>query len=223
MRPNPDKDALASVGRAVRNRLASDTSVYCLTAERIELFAVGDFLSAAQCDALIAMVDAHAHPSSTFDPENPDKYRTSHSGDFDRSDMLVRSVERQIDDLLGLPGAFGETLQGQRYTAGQEYRGHHDWFYTDQPYWPGEARNGGQRSWTTMAYLNDVQAGGSTDFVSLGLSVTPKRGVLLAWNNALADGTPNPDTLHAAKPVTAGVKYVVTRWYRTRRWGMPCD
>jgi prolyl 4-hydroxylase len=33
-----------------------------------------------------------------------------------------------------------------------------------------------------------------------------------------ADGSPNHDTIHAALPVVKGVKYVVTRWYRERRW-----
>ena len=35
---------------------------------------------------------------------------------------------------------------------------------------------------------------------------------------ALPDGTPNMDTLHAGTPVTKGVKYVITKWYRTRPW-----
>jgi prolyl 4-hydroxylase len=33
------------------------------------------------------------------------------------------------------------------------------------------------------------------------------------------DGTPNPNSLHAGRPVLKGTKYVLTKWYRTRAWG----
>ena len=42
--------------------------------------------------------------------------------------------------------------------------------------------------------------------------------MLVLWNNALPDGTVNDDTLHAATPVERGVKYVITKWFRTRPW-----
>ncbi len=101
--------------------------------------------------------------------------------------------------------AFGEAVQGQRYEVGQEFRAHNDWFWTKASYWDGEVARGGQRSWTAMIYLNDVEEGGTTDFVRLGLSIPPQRGVMLVWNNALPDGMPNRATLHAGTPVAAGV------------------
>ena len=52
----------------------------------------------------------------------------------------------------------------------------------------------------------------------IGASIEPKPGVLLVWNNALPDGTPNEATLHAGTPVISGEKYVLTKWYRTRKW-----
>ncbi len=219
-RPNPDRAALARVGEVVRKRLAADPAIYRIPTDRAEIFVLGDFLSPAECDRLIALIEASAEPSRVFDPENPEKYRTSSSGNVDRSDSFVRMIERRIDDLVGLDGNFGETVQGQRYQVGQQYRGHHDWFYTDLDYWPGEASLGGQRSWTAMVYLNDVEEGGHTDFIDLGVTITPQRGALLLWNNARPDGVPNPDTLHAGMPVISGVKYVITKWYRTRRWGI---
>lgn len=70
-----------------------------------------------------------------------------------------------------------------------------------------------------MAFLNEVGKGGETQFVEAEIKIAPKPGVLLVWNNALPDGTPNEGTLHAGTPVIEGVKYVLTRWYRTRKWG----
>ena len=69
-----------------------------------------------------------------------------------------------------------------------------------------------------MGYLNAVEAGGATDFRMVNLSIPPQAGALLVWNNMKPDGRPNPRTLHAGMPVTQGVKYVLTRWYRARAW-----
>jgi prolyl 4-hydroxylase len=51
----------------------------------------------------------------------------------------------------------------------------------------------------------------------VGASIEPKPGVLLVWNNATPEGLPNEDTLHAGTPVIKGQKYVLTKWYRTRK------
>ena len=34
----------------------------------------------------------------------------------------------------------------------------------------------------------------------------------------MPDGQPNNYTQHAALPVVRGVKYVITKWFRTRPW-----
>jgi prolyl 4-hydroxylase len=70
-----------------------------------------------------------------------------------------------------------------------------------------------------MVYLGDVPSGGGTRFERIGRTFEPDEGALLIWNNRLADGTPNPATLHHGLPVRKGVKYVITRWYRERPWG----
>jgi prolyl 4-hydroxylase len=217
--PAADKSALKKLGAKVRKRLAANPRVQAVMEERAEIFAVGEFLSVQECDRLIAMVDGVAKPSTVFDLNYQDQYRTSYSGDVNFADPFVRSINRRIDDLLGIDPSFGENIQGQRYLPGQQFKEHCDWFYTAADYWKQEKAHGGQRSWTAMAYLNEVEEGGSTDFTRIGVSVPPQRGALLVWNNATPDGLVNYDTMHAGTPVTQGVKYVITKWYRTRRWG----
>ena len=216
--PNPDKKELAAVGAAVRARLEGDPAVQKVPVANAELFAFSQFLSLDECAQLIEMIDAVAKPSEVFEEVYQAAYRTSYSGDIDSNKGLVRMIERRISDLLGIDIAWGESLQGQRYRPGQEFKQHCDWFDTNANYWESEVRRGGQRSWTAMAFLNDVDAGGITAFPNLGVQISPQAGALLFWNNALPDGSPNPDTLHAAEPVESGVKYVVTKWYRTRPW-----
>lgn len=215
---SPDKDALKRVGDAVRARLAADPGIYPISTDKAEIFAVGDFLSESECQRLMQMIDAVARPSELHEITYVAKFRTSYSGNFDPWDPFVMSISRRIDDLLGIAPECGETIQGQRYLPGQEFKPHCDWFYPDQPYWPLERKRGGQRSWTAMAFLNSVEEGGHTHFVNLGASIEPKPGVLLIWNNANPDGTPNEDTIHAGTPVIAGVKYVLTKWYRARQF-----
>ncbi len=216
--PVPDQDALARLGAAVGARLTVNPDVWRVEADKVELFAVGDFLTADESAQLCTMIDAVAHPSALHEVAYDSGFRTSYSGDLDPHDSFVTSISRRIDALLGVDAAIGEPVQGQRYWPGQQFKTHNDWFYTSEGYWPQEEARGGQRSWTTMVYLNDVEEGGATLFAALGFQIEPQRGALLAWNNALPDGRPNEATLHAGMPVLRGVKYVITKWYRTRQW-----
>jgi prolyl 4-hydroxylase len=217
--PLADQAAIARIGAKVRARLSADPSVYRVPVERAELFTVADFVSPSECAHIIAMIDRVARPSTVFAGAGDPGQRTSYSGDADPADTFVRMIERRICDLMGMDENWGETFQGQRYQPGQEFQAHYDYFNTEAHYWPNEARRGGQRCWTAMLYLNEVEEGGATDFPMLGISIPPQAGLLLIWNNARPDGAPNPDSMHAGTPVISGVKYVITKWFRTRRWG----
>lgn len=219
--PNPDQAALASAAALVRAQLDDKPGIYKVPVEAAEIWTSGEFLSDEQCERLIAMIDAAAEPSGILSHGHTEVWRTSSSANFDRSDPFVQEIESHIDQFVGLPGEWGETIQGQRYHPGEQFREHLDAFWTLAEYWPDEARRGGQRAATAMIYLNDVSAGGETEFPQLRASVPPQKGVILAWNNVTPDGTPNPATLHAGLPVGSGVKYIITKWYRTRRWGEP--
>ena len=214
----PDQDALRRVGKSVRMRLDSDPGVYKVETDKAELYAIGDFLTAAECERLCMMIDMTERPSSLHEVDYAAGFRTSYSGDLDRDDSFVKSISRRIDDVLGLNPIIGEAIQGQRYLPGQQFKPHNDWFYTSEKYWQAERKRGGQRSWTAMAYLNEVEEGGGTHFTEIGINIEPKPGVLLVWNNALPDGQPNVETMHAGTPVIRGSKYVITKWYRTREW-----
>ena len=67
-----------------------------------------------------------------------------------------------------------------------------------------------------MIYLNTVQAGGQTHFPKLDVSVQPAVGTAVIWNSLYDDGTPNPDSLHHAKPVEQGFKAIITKWFRSK-------
>lgn len=215
----PDQSALAEQGARVRARLATTPGAMRLPVDQAELYALPDFLSAEECARFIALIDTVAQPSASYDAVRDPSVRTSCSSNLDRHAPFVQAMERRIDALMGIDHACGETVQGQRYQPGQEFKAHNDWFRSDADYWPAQQAEGGQRSWTVMIYLNDVEEGGATTFEHLGVAITPQAGALVTWNNATPEGIPNDWCVHAATPVARGVKYVITKWYRTRTWG----
>jgi prolyl 4-hydroxylase len=139
--------------------------------------------------------------------------RTSDGMFFERGEApLITAIEQRIATLLRWPVANGEGLQILRYRPGAEYRPHHDYF---DPEHPGTARileRGGQRVGTLVMYLNTPEGGGATTFPDIGLEVAPVRGnaVFFSYDHA------HPDTraLHGGAPVTAGEKWVATKWLR---------
>jgi prolyl 4-hydroxylase len=214
----PDQAALAQLGAVVRARLEANSAVHKAPIDYAEIFAIVDFLSGEECDRLIEAIDRSARPSTLYSSTFKEGFRTSYSGHMDRNDSFVQMIDRRIADTLGIDPAWGERVQGQRYHPGQEFQAHHDFFHVGTDYWEQEIKRGGQRSWTAMAYLNDVEEGGITEFTGYGARMAPRRGMLLIWNNAMIDGRPNFDTQHASLPVVKGVKYVATKWFRTRPW-----
>lgn len=211
----------AAIGPWVKHRLQRTPGALQLPSSDLDIFVVSAFLTPEECRQLCARIDRNRQPSGLlgeiYDPE----FRTSESCNLDPHDPLVKKVEKKITALIGIQPEHGETIQGQRYAVGQQFKPHHDFFYTDQLYWPDEEKVGGQRTWTAMMFLNEPEAGGQTNFPKANIRVTPRAGNLLAWNNLDADGDPNPFSLHQGMPVEAGVKYVITKWYRERPWGYP--
>ena len=208
----------AQIGRDVAARLAADPRARDVGAKDAQMVRVDGFLDAAQCAALVAEIDSRRRPSTLLSENADAAFRTSESCDMHRYSDLVRPIDEGIAALLGIAPENGETIQGQRYAPGQQFRAHHDYFHESEPYWPRMRDSGGQRTWTAMAYLNDVADGGATWFPLAGLRVKPRRGLLLVWNNMAPDGRPNTATLHEGMPVAEGVKYIITKWFREGRW-----
>ncbi len=211
----------AEIGAWVVRRLSRTAGVTKLPATNLDIFLARDFLTPAECAALIKMIDADRHPSGILSDHPDPEYRTSESCNMNPHHKLVQGVEDKIHALMGIQRAHGETIQGQRYAPGQQFKTHHDFFYTSQRYWEKEARTGGQRTWTAMIFLNQPEEGGQTLFPDAGVRVSPRTGNLLTWNNLDAQGEPNSFSAHAGTPVVKGLKYVITKWYRERPWGEP--
>jgi prolyl 4-hydroxylase len=180
------------------------------------MYVVRDFLSASECALFVKMIDSDVEPSQILRSSSDPDFRTSETCVLERSVPEVAEVERRIADLLGLPIVNSETLQGQRYLPGQQFKAHNDYFVGGKSYSSAVAQEGGQRTWTAMVFLDEPNAGGATNFARAGVVITPRVGTLLTWNNLDPTGRPNPFTRHAGSIVEAGVKHVLTKWFRER-------
>ena len=216
--PENDPKKLAAIGARVTRRLGQNPLVVPIDVADAQLYVYQGFLGPKDCRILIQKIDADAVPSTLYKGTEQAGFRTSYSCHLNRWDPDVARIEARMSDTLGIDNNFAETMQGQRYQVGQEFKAHHDFFHPSQNYWEQEGPRGGQRSWTAMIFLNDVEEGGATEFPHLGIGIRPQAGTMLMWNNMKPDGSMNYKTLHTGTPVIKGVKHIITKWYRQNNW-----
>jgi prolyl 4-hydroxylase len=162
---NPKR--IVELGEQVTDTLNANPHVQWLESPHVQLFVHQNFLSDADCTFLINAIDADSQPSTLYEGTEQEGFRTSDSCNVDAHDPDIKRIDKSICDLMGIPSSNSEILQGQRYKVGQQFKDHHDFFHESERYWPVEARAGGQRTWTVMAYLNEPDAGGGTAFPQL--------------------------------------------------------
>ena len=199
-------------GREVRVLLA-------LGLPRVVVFA--DLLSAGECSELIALARERLGRSETVETHTGasavNAARTSDGMFFSPGEFPVCArLEARIAALLGWPLENGEGLQILRYGPGAEYKPHFDYFDPAEPGTPLILERGGQRVGSIVCYLNTPEAGGATTFPDIGLDVAPVRGNAVFFSYDRPD--PSTRTLHGGAPVTAGEKWVATKWMRERRF-----
>lgn len=217
------KIELIGQARTVNGRLQSTPGVQKLPAAGLDIYVVPNFMGEAERLDLVQRCDRTLLPSTVLGEFPDPDYRTSRSGNLDPHDPFTIGIDKRIAALLGLDPRLGETIQGQRYDVGQQFKGHMDYFHTTQAYWPQQKLIGGQRSWTAMVFLVEPEAGGATYFPDINIKVAPRAGTLLTWNNMDANGEPNALSKHQGMPVETGTKYIITKWFRERPWGVWFD
>lgn len=175
-----------------------------------EVRLVRNLFSAAECAYLIARAAPQLRPSMILDQRTgqprPHPVRTSHSMNFGPSgeDLVVHALNRRLAALTRTDVAAGEPLHILRYSPGQEFRPHLDAI--------DGATN--QRLWTALVYLNRDFDGDETVFSELDLTVLGEPGDCLIFRVANEDGSADQRLRHAGQPVTAGVKWLASRWIR---------
>lgn len=185
-----------------------------LSCENLELYTVDNFLNKQECDKIIDLILSKLRPSELSHYESDSDFRTSSTCDLGTlNDSFMEDIDNRICRMIGIDSSYSEVVQGQYYEVGQQFKAHTDYF---EPHEVNEyAGEMGQRTYTMMIYLNDVEEGGETAFVNIDKEFKPKQGKIIIWNSLDSDGTPNRNSMHFAKPVVKGYKAVITKWFRS--------
>ena len=208
----------ARISAATPSMHAGDREVRVVMAMSLpRVVVLADLLSADECVELIALARSRLARSETVETRtgasavNP--ARTSEGMFFEPGEFPVCArLEQRIATLLDWPLENGEGLQVLRYGPGTEYLPHYDYFDPSEAGTPAILKRGGQRVGSLVCYLNTPQAGGATVFPDIGLEVAPVQGngVFFSYDRP----HPSTRTLHGGAPVSAGEKWVATRWLR---------
>lgn len=207
------------LGESSAELLLSHSKMQRVPSPKLDLFIMRDFLSADECARLVDQIETEHRPSTLANYNGDTTFRTSSTCDLSTDDPAVAGLAAKLCELSGISPTHAEPLQGQRYEIGQEFKAHTDYFEPSHRDYDTYCSVPGQRTWTFMIYLNNVEAGGATRFKVIDKIIQPERGKLICWNNRRPDGSLNAATLHHAMKVRKGRKYVVTQWYRERAWG----
>ena len=203
-----------------------------------------NFMTPEECAHLIDLARPHMHEANVVDKQTGKSVtsgvRTSTGHFLSRGqDPIVQRIEERIAAFAMVPVDHGEAIQVLRYSDGQKYDPHFDYFHD-----PNNISRSGQRVATALLYLSDVEEGGETVFpkgthvdgkgastaldaaekelfgVDVSecargkLHVKPRRGdALLFWSTSL-EGWEDDKSLHGGCPVTRGEKWTATKWMR---------
>ncbi len=183
-----------------------------------------NFLSEKECNWLIR----EARPQltrSTVVGDTPsgskvDRARTSEGMYFynTKKGSVLDDLEKRIAEVTMLPKENGENIQVLRYSPGEEYLPHFDYFNPNSSAERRHFDRGGQRLATFIMYLHTTEDGGETVFPRLDIKVKPVRGNALLFYNCDAKGVVDTRTLHGGAPVISGEKWIATRWIRQSRF-----
>ncbi|KAI2616393.1 hypothetical protein GGS26DRAFT_578444 [Hypomontagnella submonticulosa] len=208
------------------------------------LIYIDKFLAPAEIDALLEAGEPEFAPSRVYKSgrNQGTSDRTSSSAALPRDNPAVQCVLARAEGFLGtmLDPSRDDIGPPQlvRYTAGQRFNRHRDWYERPQPVRKGMLGRG--KSWNRIAsffaILQDQCTGGETWFPLVnttapskidgegrkfwrrpeegGLAFRPVAGNAVFWVNLFANGTGDQRTVHAGLPVEEGLKTAMNIWPR---------
>lgn len=211
---NPSNNLVGNNGASILKQQIYIPNAEIFKSDKIDLRTIENFLTAKECEKIISRIKPKLRPSQVSDFQVDKSVRTSQTCDLGRiDDPFIREIDDRICKLIGINRAYSEVIQGQYYEVGQEFKAHTDFFDPDE--FDAHCKISGQRTYTVMIYLNDVEQGGETCFKRLGAMFKPQAGKVVLWNNLNPDGTTNMESLHQANPVEKGYKAIITKWFRS--------
>ena len=182
------------------------------------VYVVNNFLSNYECEAFVEMGKGKMERAKVIS-DDESEFHVSRTNDFcwleHSASDVIHEVSKRFSVLVKIPINNAEQFQLVYYGPGNEYKPHFDAFDKTTKEGQNNWFPGGQRMVTALAYLNDVEEGGATDFPKINVSVKPNKGDVVVFHNCIEGTTEiNPQALHGGSPVVAGEKWAVNLWFR---------
>lgn len=178
-------------------------------------------LTVEECEYVIGLASRILAPASVIDGAagqgRQSDLRTNSVAVFwpMHQDIVLHAIDLRLSKAAGLQIMNGEMMNILMYKPGEEYRAHFDFFAPEI----AAADRSGQRIRTLLVYLNAGYGGGETQFVNANMKLKGEPGDAVLFHNCdAATGAPDRTTLHAGLPVTSGQKWLLSKWYREKRF-----
>jgi len=193
-----------------------------INSDKLEIYELTDFLTQEECKEIIEIINnsdlTSSSTISTADTSNykVNDYRTSKTCYFYNKYQLITDIESRICKTIGINNRCAEQIQGQKYCVGDQFKIHTDYF--DPDVLKNNQTIKGQRTWTFMIYLNDMEdddSGGYTSFPYSYIATKPKAGKAIIWNNLDDNKKENIYSSHCGMPILKGEKYILTHWFKS--------
>jgi hypothetical protein len=127
---------------------------------------------------------------------------------------LEKDIKKKIAYFTQTPIENQEGITVLHYDVGQFYKAHYDWFTRGTKYFKEqEIPAGGQRIYSVLIYLNNVEEGGETEYPNIFRKIKPEVGKMLIHKNT-ENGIELAESLHAALPPISGEKWALVCWIR---------
>lgn len=179
------------------------------------------FLTIAECDALIAIGDEMGYSASSVIGDDgtyivhPARTSMSCSIPTGHND-IVRRIEARCAALAGVELNQLEPFQMVKYNWAQRFDPHYD--ALDPASAGDDIARSGQRLYTVLVYLKSPEMGGHTVFPHVRRQFNPEQGVALMWKNCDEYGQRVAESEHGGLPVLKGEKIALNVWIRNEAY-----
>ena len=123
--------------------------------EALDICVIENFLTRKQCEVLASVIKERAVKATVSvagEPEHhiDNEYRSSSTCNLSEV-SLGRMVDAKILAYMGIHPTFSESLEGQHYKEGQEFKSHTDTYDPGTDEFEKHAKVSGQRTWTNQS------------------------------------------------------------------------
>ena len=189
-----------------------------------QVLVVDSFVSEEDCGQILDDLEScHWHSSSVLQLRSGRQYsevreyfRASATADQHwfgpKLNRIIGRIQKRLSILLVCSPSRLESWQATRYEKGGRFD-----YHVDGGYWKRSAS--GDRKRTYLIYLDAPQRGGETHFRALNITVAPKPGRLVVWENLLPSGQCDHAMIHGGLEVRKGTKTTLVTWERERSLG----